>query len=400
MPETCDVLIAGGGIVGLAVGRELLVSNPKLKVLIIEKEKTLGYHASGRNSGVIHAGFYYSPDSLKARFCKEGNTELRQLCARHKIPVLNTGKIVVSKNEAELIELEKLFVRGQQNGVQINLLEANQLQNYEPLARTYERFLWSPTTGVSDPRAVIAALAKEFTDLGGVLYFNSLIESRNDGSIKIAGKHINYLHFVNCAGAQSDRIAHNFDIGTEYTMMPFMGLYKLVENRALPIRTLIYPVPHPINPFLGVHFTITIGNQTKIGPTAIPVFGRENYSLAKGLSLYDSLDTLHGIRAMILGSTHDVSSLIQTEIPKLRTKALINEAALLIPNTQKVKGWKSGPPGIRAQLINLVSGQLQQDFVVLPGPKSTHVLNAVSPGWTSAIPFGRWIAKENILCQL
>ena len=137
MPTKCDVLIAGGGVVGLGVGKELLILNPKLKVIIVEKERVLGSHASGRNSGVLHAGFYYSPDSLKAKFCREGNSELRQLCQRHNIPVLNTGKIVVAKNTRELKELEKLYLRGQQNEVKIELLEEKQLKDFEPLARTH-----------------------------------------------------------------------------------------------------------------------------------------------------------------------------------------------------------------------------------------------------------------------
>ena len=400
MPVNCDVLIAGGGIVGLAVGKELLVSNPKLKVMVIEKEKTLGYHASGRNSGVLHAGFYYSPDSLKAKFCREGNSELRQLCQRHNIPILNTGKIVVAKNNAELKELEKLYLHGQQNEVSIELLEAKHLMDYEPLARTHERFLWSPTTGVSDPYAVIGALSKEFVDLGGILFPNTLLEARNDGSIEINDEVVEYRHFVNCAGTQADRIAQNFNVGNQFTMMPFMGVYKSVSQSQLPIRTLIYPVPHPINPFLGVHFTLTINGQTKIGPTAIPVLGRENYSISQGISMRDSIETIKGFKSMALGETHDVSGLLRTELPKLWKRILVSEASLLVPSAKKTKGWKSRPPGIRAQLIDINSGELQQDFVVLPGPKSTHVLNAVSPGWTSAIPFGRWVAKEKVLTEL
>ena len=400
MPTKCDVLIAGGGVVGLGVGRELLISNPKLKVIIVEKERVLGSHASGRNSGVLHAGFYYSPDSLKAKFCREGNSELRQLCQRHNIPVLNTGKIVVAKNNRELKELEKLYLRGQQNEVKIELLEEKQLKDFEPLARTHERFLWSPTTGVSDPYAVIGALSKEFMDLGGIFLSDTLLEAKSDGRISINGEVIEYRHFVNCAGSQSDRIAKKFNVGNSFTMMPFMGVYKSVPHPQLPLRTLIYPVPHPINPFLGVHFTLTIDGQTKIGPTAIPVLGRENYSITQGISLRDSIETLKGFKSMVLGQTHDVSNLLTTELPKLSRRALVREASLLVPSAGKIKDWKSRPPGIRAQLIDTKSGQLQQDFVVLPGAKSTHVLNAVSPGWTSAIPFGRWIAKEKVLPQL
>ena len=400
MPVNCDVLIAGGGIVGLAVGKELLVSNPKLKVVVIEKERVLGFHASGRNSGVLHAGFYYSPDSLKAKFCREGNSELRRLCQRHNIPVLNTGKIVVAKNNLELMELERLYLRGQQNGVRIELLEAKQLLDYEPLARTYERFLWSPTTGVSDPHAVIGALSKEFIALGGIILPNSLLEARDEESIQVNGEVVKYRHFVNCAGTQADRIAKKFNVGKQFTMMPFMGVYKSVPHSQLPLRSLVYPVPHSVNPFLGVHFTLTINGQTKIGPTAIPVLGRENYSVSEGISLHDSIETLKGFKSMVFGETHDVSSLLRTELPKLWKKVLVNEASLLVPSAKEINGWKSRPPGIRAQLVDINSGQLQQDFVVLPGHKSTHVLNAVSPGWTSAIPFGRWIVKEKVLTGL
>lgn len=395
-----DVLIAGGGIVGLAVAKEILLSNPRLKVLVAEKESFLGFHASGRNSGVLHAGFYYSPDSLKAKFCKEGNLALRQLCSRHNIPILDTGKIVVAKNEAELQEMEKLYLRGQQNGVRIDFLESKHIINYEPLARTHKGFLWSPTTGVSDPHAVIEALSNEFINLGGILLLNALLEVRADGNITVDGKVIEYRHFVNCAGAQSDRIAHILNVGTEFTMMPFMGVYRSVPRADLPLRTLVYPVPHPVNPFLGVHFTLTIDKQTKIGPSAIPVFGRENYSILQGVSLADSIETFKGLKTMILGESHDVASLLKAEFPKILKKVLIGEAAMLVPGAKNVKGWKSRPPGIRSQLINLISGELQQDFIVLSGSRSTHILNAVSPGWTSAIPFGRWVATEKVLPEL
>ena len=400
MPTKCDVLIVGGGVVGLGVGKELLISNPKLKVIIVEKERVLGSHASGRNSGVLHAGFYYSPDSLKAKFCREGNSELRQLCQRHNIPVLNTGKIVVAKIVTELKELEKLYLRGQQNEVKIELLEAKQLRDFEPFARTYERFLWSPTTGVSDPYAVIGALSTEFIDSGGILLSATLLEAKIDGRITIDGDDVEYRHFVNCAGTQSDRIAKKFNVGNSFTMMPFMGVYKSIPYSQLPLKTLIYPVPHPVNPFLGVHFTLTIDGQTKIGPTAIPVLGRENYSISQGISLQDSIETFKGFKSMVFGEMHDVSSLLSTEIPKLWKKILIREASALVPTAGTIRGWKSRPPGIRAQLIDTNSGKLEQDFVVLPGPKSTHVLNAVSPGWTSAIPFGRWIAREKVLPEL
>ena len=166
-PKKCDVLIIGGGIIGLSIGIALLESKPSLKVIIAEKEKGLGFHASGRNSGVLHAGFYYSPNSLKAKFCREGNNELRKVAKKHGIPVRDVGKVVVARNADENVRLETLFERGVKNGVDIELKLAEELKTFEPLAVTCERFLWSPTTGVSDPKAINEALLKDFISLGG-----------------------------------------------------------------------------------------------------------------------------------------------------------------------------------------------------------------------------------------
>lgn len=397
MVSNCDVLIAGGGIVGLSVARSLLVLYPKLKVVVVDKELTLGAHASGRNSGVLHAGFYYSPDSLKAKFCKEGNKELRELCERHKINILNTGKIVVAKNDFELGRLEELYKRGLENGVQLDFLDAYKLPEYEPLAQTYRKFLWSPTTAVSKPRSIISALALEFRDLGGTILLGHEVKISPGGVALIGDARMGYKHFVNCAGTQADRIAHKFAVGEEFGMIPFKGIYRAVDKTVLPMRTLVYPVPHPINPFLGVHFTLTMDGKVKIGPTAIPILGREQYSTFKGISFEDLAQTIIGLVALTRGEAHDVSEIVRSEFPKIIEKVLVRESSSLVPKAQDVKSWKSRPPGIRAQLVNLKTGALVQDFIVLSAHQSTHVLNAVSPGWTAAIPFGRWISREKIL---
>ena len=397
MGRNCDVLIAGGGIVGLSIARDLLICNPKLKVVVAEKEPYLGAHASGRNSGVLHAGFYYSPDSLKAKFCKDGNKELRKLCKNHGIEILDTGKIVVAKNSSEVIQLEKLYRRGILNGIDVKLLEAKQLVNFEPLARTYEKFLWSPTTGVGNPRLVIQSLSREVIEMGGLLLLETEVKLSGDGLAQVGSEHLSYRHFVNCAGSQSDRLAHVFGLGKEFTMIPFMGKYRAVERSKLPIRTLIYPVPHEINPFLGVHFTLTIDGKVKIGPTAIPILGREQYAAFNGLDPQDVLDSVRALITLARGASHDVSSMMRSEFPRVLESVLVRESSALVPKAKEIKGWKSRPPGIRSQLVNLTTGQLEQDFVVLSGVGSTHILNAVSPGWTAALPFGRWVAREKVM---
>ena len=397
----CDVAILGAGVVGLSTGIALLKANPKLRVTIFEKESTLGRHASGRNSGVLHAGFYYSPESLKAKFCREGNFELRRLCGRHGITINTCGKVVVARNQEEEDRLEVLYSRGIKNGVKLELLEESDLSSFEPLAKTFRRFLWSPSTAISDSQAVISALADDFSRLGGDLYLGKSIKIKEQsGEIISNDKEIIFKHLVNCAGAQADRIAKSIKFATDYAMVPFMGIYRMTDDISLPLKTLVYPVPHPINPFLGVHFTLTLDGKVKIGPTAIPVLGREQYSWKEGWSASDVGEAIKGTFSLINGQTHDFSKIVQSEWPKMFQGTLVREASELVPAAIKVKKWIKKPPGIRAQLVHLPTGKLEQDFVVTNFLNSTHVLNAVSPGWTSSIPFGEYVANNFVLTNL
>ena len=397
MGTQCDVLIIGAGVVGLSIGMALLESNEGLKVIIAEKEKKIGLHASGRNSGVLHAGFYYSPDSLKAKFCREGNQELRKVAKRHNIPVRDVGKVVVARNGEENNRLDLLFERGVKNGVDIEIKNSEELSEFEPLAVTHERFLWSPSTGVSDPIALTNALKEDFLALGGKIdYEAKVILTNRDHEVFDSSLRYEAKHYINAAGAQSDRISRKVGVGNEYAMLPFMGVYRATYEKNLPLRRLVYPVPHPINPFLGVHFTLTIDHKVKIGPTAIPIAGREQYSYLSGWSASDMGQALKGMRSLISGEAHDFGAILKTEWPKVIESLLVKESIDLVPKAKFVKDWQKKPPGIRAQLVHLPTGKLEQDFVVETHSNATHVLNAVSPGWTSALPFGRWIASEKI----
>jgi L-2-hydroxyglutarate oxidase len=394
-----EVLIVGAGAVGLSIGIALLQARSSLKVVLLEKEKLPGFHASGRNSGVLHAGFYYSPDSLKAKFCREGNFELRKLCAESGIPVLETGKVVVARNQDEDSRLDLLYSRGVSNGVDLELLDESQLTKFEPLARTHNRFLWSPNTAISDPGAVSKAMVAKFESLGGKIETNAEVElSANGNEIIVEGFEAKII--VNSAGAQSDRLARHLGLAKEFAMVPFMGVYRVVPKESLPIRRLVYPVPHAINPFLGVHFTLTLDGKVKVGPTAIPILGREQYSLLSGWSLSDVGQALLATAALIRGKAHDFGEILKSELPKLREKSLVSESATLVPGALNVRGWQKKPPGIRSQLVNIKTGKLEQDFIVESFHNSVHVLNAVSPGWTSALPFGRWVAEEKVLPKL
>ena len=393
----CDVAIIGAGILGLAIANELLQNEPRMKVVVFEKEPEVGFHASGRNSGVIHSGFYYSPNSLKAKFCRDGNIALKQLCERNGIPVRETGKVVVARNDAEVEILQSLLERGHSNNVPLELLPSSQLASYEPLAITHKNFLWSPSTAVADPKQVIQALSQEVKNKGGEILLGREIEVLPGGEVRLENRKIQAMHFVNAAGNQADRISHKFDVGNEYSILPFIGMYRSTSERMLPLRTLVYPVPHPLNPFLGVHFTVTTNGKVKIGPTSIPVLGREQYSLRESWNLRDVENILLSAYKFMAGNPKNFVNLINSELPKFMTSKLVGGASVLVPDAKGIKHWDRMPAGIRSQLLHNPSKSLEQDFVVRNGYSSTHILNAVSPGWTSSIPFAKWITSQYIL---
>ena len=391
-----DVVIIGGGIIGLATAKSLKKLDPKLEVAVFEKEPNLGAFASGKNSGVIHSGFYYTPDSLKAKFCKTGNEGLKHLISKHDIPILNCGKVVVTRSNSEIPNLEKLFRRGLENGIQLEIREEKDLVKVEPLAKTKSLFLWSPNTSVSDPNLVLQALAKECRDLGIEILLNSKISIDNGKMLSNHGVKIFSKWIINCSGARSLDMAHRFQVGAKYSQMPFLGTYLYADSKSLPLQTLVYPVPHPVNPFLGVHFTLSTSARIKIGPTAIPIINPEHNGFSKMHVINDLNNFARSSIALTKSKNHNLSSLTFNDIAKINKNVLIRNASLLVPKVRDVKNWKKYPSATRAQLVDLENGKLEQDFVVEHSINSTHVLNAVSPGWTSAIPFGNYIALQVI----
>jgi L-2-hydroxyglutarate oxidase LhgO len=390
--ERIDVAIVGSGAVGMAIARGLLEITPSLRITIFEKENNFAAHASARNSGVLHAGFYYSPESMKARFCREGRDELEALAIRNKVPIKKVGKVVVAQNHDEESSLEILLKRGIVNGVDLEQLPASELPKFEPLARTFGSFLWSPNTAVANPVLINSAFRNELKSKNVKFISGSKIQVKNSKWLS-GDEEISAKHFVNASGAWALNIAHELNVGSKYRTMPFLGLYKQVKVSQLPIRTLVYPVPHPINPFLGVHFTLTIDGYVKIGPSALPIIGRNQYSLLSQVSPNEILSFGQNLLSLAKGDKHDLWSMIKYEVPKLRTTNLVEAASNLVPSAGEIKKWAKKAPGIRGQLINSQSGELLQDFLIEHGQNSTHVLNAVSPGWTASIPFGRFIAQ-------
>ncbi len=396
MLEKFDFLIVGGGIVGLAIGRQILINSPKQRVVIVEKEQSLGRHASGRNSGVIHAGFYYSPDSMKAKLTRDGNRLLKNFCKANDVPIREIGKVVVTQNETELKALAELHSRGIRNGVDLELITEESLKKLEPLASTFENALWSPTTAVADPVQVVNAVAEDFIKRGGTIRLGEKFFGFDDGEVKTSRDRYKVGHLVNAAGAYADKIAHSRSFGLNYRMMPFIGLYRYAPSLKDKFQRHIYPVPNLSNPFLGVHLTVTVNGSVKIGPTAIPILSREQYQVKQLPNFMEAMQTIAMYPKFITAGKHDVPQLIRDEMPKLSATYLATKASELIPSLDPNSFTEWGKPGIRSQLFNRKTGQLEMDYIVEGDDQSTHVLNAVSPGWTSSLSFAKHLVTEHL----
>jgi L-2-hydroxyglutarate oxidase LhgO len=392
-----DHVIIGAGIVGISVGIAILENNSRKKVLIIDKENKPGFHASGRNSGVIHAGFYYSPDSLKAKFCRLGNLELKKFCKENGLKIFETGKVVVCQNKQDVTRLEHLYDRGIANGVDIEILNEKELNSREPSAKTINKFIWSPTTAVGNPKDIIEKLSEKFIRFGGKFQFNvksKLVNKNGEVIVKSDVGIFRSQSIINAAGAYAAELAHQVGVGQEYICLPFLGAYKKSNLLASNPKRLIYPVPNPINPFLGIHTTNTLDNKIKIGPTAFPVVGKEQYRIRDGFSLSELNEFLKASKMLLESENIDLIGLAREEGVKLFKKPLIKRASKLSNSLKKNKNWQFHPAGIRAQIVNTETKSLEMDYIIREDKNVIHILNAVSPGWTSAIPFARWIVEN------
>ena len=389
-----DFGVIGAGIVGFAMANRIRQIHPNATITIFDKEAAVGEHASGRNSGVLHAGFYYSPDSLKAALTRDGNKLLRDFCAEEEIAVKETGKVVVAQNSSAVAALQELHRRGNANGVVTELVTPEQLAELEPLAKTYEWALWSPNTAVANPLAVTQGLANKVVREGTTLKLgHEVLRTLPNRIITSLGNH-SVGHIINCAGLYADKIAKQFGYCDDYAMLPFKGLYWYGNWAPGTLQRHVYPVPDVRNPFLGVHLTVTIDGRAKIGPTAIPIFSRESYAGFGGLSPKEVLNIV-GIYPKFLSSKHhDVLGLIKTEMPKYSQRHLVSQAKALVPSVDPKDFKLRGKPGIRAQLLDIKNKKLEMDFVVRGDENSTHLLNAVSPAWTSALAMANHVCKK------
>ncbi len=389
-----DFLVIGGGIVGISIARELRQRFSDARIVVLEKEPELGRHASGRNSGVIHAGFYYTADSLKAKFTRDGNRALTQYCEERKIPVNKCGKIVVARDESDLPQLDELLRRGKANGVPLESISADEARKIEPRVKTFERAIWSPSTSTADPLQVLQAMKHDAVNAGVDVRQGAAFLGKREGQILTRSGDFEAKYVVNCAGLYADRVARDFGFSEDYRILPFKGLYLYSEEPAGLLRTNIYPVPDLRNPFLGVHFTLLVDGHAKIGPTAIPAFWREQYKGLENFKFSEFAEIIFRDLSLMLFSGFDFKRLAAEEMLKHFRSRMVSLASTLLEGVKLENYRHWGKPGIRAQLLNIKTKKLEMDFVVQGDEKSLHVLNAVSPAWTCSFPFAKYVCDK------
>jgi L-2-hydroxyglutarate oxidase LhgO len=395
--RNADYLICGGGIVGLTLARGLLSKGCE-DIVIIEKEESLGKHASGRNSGVLHAGIYYGADSFRAKSCLNGNLLMRQYCKEKGLPLSESGKVIVACNAHETEMLRKLRTRAEENGAKVELIDEKQLSEIEPNAKTHDFALYSPYTAVVEPKEILKSLYDEIMSSGKVRIFfkTEFVGIRESNTVVTNKGEIQFRTFINAAGAHGDKIAHAFGVGMQYRIIPFKGIYrKLIKRKSHLVRGNIYPVADTRNPFLGVHFTRDIKGDVYIGPTAIPAFGRENYEIFRGIDseVYEILCR----DAFLFFADPGFREIALQEPKKYFFRYFFRDARRLLKELSPGDVSSSDKVGIRPQLVDWARKELVMDYVIIKDGSSIHLLNTISPAFTSSMDFSQFIVNEYCL---
>lgn len=388
-----DLVVIGGGIVGLSTAMQLSERYPGLAIAVLEKEPLLGSHQTGRNSGVIHAGVYYQPGSLKAKFCRIGVQATIQFCTEHGIPFEQCGKLIVATEESELPRMHAIHERALENGIEIERLDKAEVARREPRIRALGA-LNSPTTGIVDYVQVATAMADVVRDRGGEVMTSTKVtgieESSNGVTITAGGERIRARHLIAAAGLQADRIAQYCGVETDVRIVPFRGeYYRLGPDKDGIVSHLIYPIPAPDLPFLGVHLTRMIGGYVTVGPNAVLAFAREGYGFGT-VNLRDINEMLRfsGFRNVVRANLKSGVQEMLNSLVKSRYLALCQRYCpeLTLSDLLPYR------PGVRAQAV-LPDGTLVHDFMLSETSRTIHVLNAPSPAATSAIPIGNHIVN-------
>ena len=392
--QTYDFIIVGGGIVGVSTALSLIKKHPSKKILLLEKEESFATHQTGHNSGVIHAGVYYEPGSLKAEFCREGLKETIKFCTAHKIPFNQCGKLLVATNDLELERMKKLFERCKANQIDVEILDQKKLNETEPNIVGIGAILVK-STGIVDYKLITKKMSEQFESLGGEFLLNTevinLKEDKERIQVITSSETINSEYLICCAGLMADRVAKLLDIKIDFQIIPFRGeYYKLKDKHNSLVKHLIYPIPDPNLPFLGVHLTKMIDGSITVGPNAVLGFKREGYKRLN-FSIRDSIQFLSfkGFHKVIKKNLKSGLYEMKNSIFK---RGYLKEVQKYSPQIN-LKDLQPYPAGIRAQAV-LEDGTLVHDFLFAESKRSIHVCNAPSPAATSAIPIGKYITEK------
>ena len=389
-----DVAIVGGGIIGLSTAMHLTQRFPRLRVAVLEKEAELATHQTGHNSGVIHSGIYYRPGSHKANFCVAGVQKLIQFCDENEIEYERCGKVIVATGESELGRLDNLYERGVANGVEgLEMIGPERLREIEPYAAGI-RALWAPGTGIADYVKVAQTYASRFAHAGGDVFTEALVHSitRDGEALAVATTKgtLQANHIINCAGLYADRVAAMIEDRVDVRIVPFRGEYFTLrpESRHL-VSGLIYPVPDPRFPFLGVHYTRNIHGSVEAGPNAVLAFSREGYRKSD-VDFGETLETLTYPGFWKMTAKHWRTGLSETR--RSYSKSIfLRDLQRLLPEIRE-EDLAPGGSGVRAQAVAR-NGALLDDFNIIRGREAVHVLNAPSPGATSSLAIGEHIVE-------
>lgn len=389
-----DILIVGAGIIGLSTAYQLSEINPSKKIVVLDKEARAAEHQTGHNSGVIHSGIYYRPGSYKAEFAKNGSASMIEFCKKHNIEYNQCGKVIVATEEEELERMRNLYERGLMNKLDVTLLDGEAVRKIEPYVNTVGG-IHVKNTGIVNFREVTEKFGELFINNGGEIHYNNKVEAvkNNADTIEVTTNKTVYEadYLVNCAGLYSDKLAKLSGIDTDVKIIPFRGEYfKLNEDAEKYVKTLIYPVPNPELPFLGVHFTNMVGGGVDVGPNAVLGFKKEAYKKI-GFDKSETLEILSfpGLYRMGL---KNVKEAIGEYYRSFNKKAFVKAAQKLIP---LIKASEITPmeAGVRAQAMK-PDGTLLDDFYFEENDRSIHVLNAPSPAATCSIEIGKEIAQR------
>ena len=396
--KSYNYIIIGAGIVGLRVARELLSREPDCSILILEKEPEVGRHGSGRNSGVLHSGIYYPEGSLKARMCANGAKLMAEYCDINHLPIARLGKVILPIRPGDDQQLDLLFKRAKANGARVELLDEVQLHELEPSVRTATgQALYSPDTAVVEPKAIVNHMAQELQVDGVTFQFNAeIMDVDADSSwLKTREGTYGYGWLFNSSGQYADKVGKRFGVGERYTLLPFKGIYyRLSPTSKVVCSSMIYPVPDLNVPFLGVHYTKKIDGHVYLGPTAVPALGREHYKGLEGISLAESISILFRLGQQYILNKQGFRNFSHAEALRFFRSKFAEAARYLTPELRDEDLLVSDKVGIRAQLLDIKKHELVTDFVVENGANSTHVLNAVSPAFTSSMSFAKYIVDQ------